>query len=177
MQAIESEYTLDREKRRKLNAAAEAVRDALKINAPGDVWTAVRRLGGEIKPCQFLDPHEASIAKTDDTHFEIRLDVTKPETRQLFSLAHEIGHLFIHMGFANPDRWRNVSTYTAYRRKGYTEEEYEANEFAAALLMPEAIFREHARKNISVEQIARYFGVSVDAALNRGRWLGIYAWS
>jgi Zn-dependent peptidase ImmA (M78 family) len=81
------------------------------------------------------------------------------------------------MGFANPDRWRNVSTYTAYRRKGYTEEEYEANEFAAALLMPEAIFREHARKNISVEQIARYFGVSVDAALNRGRWLGIYAWS
>jgi Zn-dependent peptidase ImmA (M78 family) len=176
VQIDESEFIVDREKRRKLNMAAEAVRRALNINSPKDLWAAIERIGGEIKPCQRIDPHEASIVKTDDAHFEIRLDGTKAETRQLFSLAHELGHLFIHMGYANPERWGKVSAYTAYRRKGFTEEEFEANEFAAALLMPESAFRA-AAKSHPVERVSRQFGVSVDAALNRGRWLGIYPWS
>ena len=62
-----------------------------------------------------------------------------------------------------------------------SEEEYEAHEFAGAFLMPETEFREVAesfrRENkYQVISIADHFGVSVDAASTRGRWLRIFAW-
>ena len=63
-------------------------------------------------------------------------------------------------------------------RNGTSEEEYQANEFAAAFLMPEKKYREQLEKytegfTVYTSRIADYFGVSVAAASNRGKWLGL----
>ena len=111
--------------------------------------------------------------------FEIALDRTKAPTRQLFSLGHELGHLFVDLGFANPEVWRNQTEYVeSYARSGYDEEEFVAHEFAASLLMPRDEFTKlvHAEKR-PLADVAKYFGVSHEAALMRGRWLGILPWS
>ena len=99
-------------------------------------------------------------------------------------IAHELGHLFLHMGYlVNPDKWNAIDEYydSPKYRQGYSEEEYEANQFAGAFLMPEKEYRqfviEYSKDNrINVNLIANHFNVSFDAALTRGKWLGIFQW-
>jgi Zn-dependent peptidase ImmA (M78 family) len=68
--------------------------------------------------------------------------------RQRFSIAHEIGHFILHQTKASLfiDK-----TYTVYRRDersstGEDLQEIQANKFAAALLMPEALVRQEVAK-------------------------------
>lgn len=162
-------------KRKKINEIAEAARAAFKATSPVDLNAIVEKLGGEIVPSS--GEHEATISKgAGGASFIIRLDPDKAPARQQFSLAHELGHLILHMEFGR-EGWQTTSDYEeSFARSGWSEEEYEANEFAAAFLMPRDEFKEYARSH-DVKSVAEHFGVSSDAALTRGRWLGIYAWS
>lgn len=80
--------------------------------------------------------------------------------RDRFTVAHEIGHLFLHrgLGFARnsaptgPHHW-------------YEDSEWQANTFAAEFLMPLDEIREYCKKPWDIMQ---RFGVSIDAA--RIRW-------
>lgn len=94
--------------------------------------------------------------------------------RDKFTLAHELGHLFLHFDPKDPKH--------IFMRKGETEEEYQANRFAAAFLMPQDIFEEtldrYAVENkVDMSKVAADFGVSVEAARNRGRFLGYLSWN
>jgi predicted transcriptional regulator len=169
---------MDTQKRRKIWAFAGQVRAALGLKTPLTIEmleAAVSKLGGEIKDGPLL--HEASIHRIDATRFIVARDPrTKPKTRLLFSLGHELGHLFVHMGFGNPEKWNGKTDFVeSYARSGYDEEELEANEFAGALLMPEDEFMQVAAQG-DLDYVAKIFNVSPDAALVRGRWLGVYSW-
>lgn len=170
---------MNKAKRERIGDAAEKIRSVLRLTSPISIEQlidAVGRLGGVIVDVDSgSSGNEASILK-HGAQFEIRLDREKPRVRQAFSIAHELGHLFLHMGFGQP-KWGAVQEYVeSYARSGYTEEEFEANEFAAALLMPVREFRDVAQSS-TTQDVAEHFGVSYDAALNRGRWLGFYSWS
>lgn len=169
---------MNQTKREKIEAFARKVREVLQLATPlrlNDLEKALVWLGGEVVERPF-SKHEASIKRVGDG-FQIALDPLKPPTRQLFSLAHEFGHLLFHMGFGNPKRWNSESDYLeSYARSGYDEEELEANEFAAALLMPKDEFNQLACTS-DLNAIASHFGVSTSAALIRGRRLGVYGWS
>lgn len=59
--------------------------------------------------------------------------------------------------------------------------EYQANEFAAALLMPKKAYKEIMDQytignEVETDKIASYFGVSISAASNRGKFLGYLQW-
>jgi len=165
---------MDGKKRQQINQIAESARAAFKLASPVDVMKAVEMLGGRIE--QSKSEHEATISKADGGTFVVRLDSSKPVVRRTFSLAHELGHLILHMGFGR-EKWRESGDYEeSFARSGWSEEEYEANEFAAAFLMPRYEFREFAATH-DVKAVAEHFGVSVDAALTRGRWLGVYPWT
>lgn len=88
-----------------------------------------------------------------------------------------VRHLFLHMDFmTDSDKLRKQSK-EVYYRNGSSELEYQANEFAAAFLMPRKDYKnkldEHIKGNMAnTEKIARYFFVSIDAAVNRGIELG-----
>jgi Zn-dependent peptidase ImmA (M78 family) len=63
-------------------------------------------------------------------------------------------------------------------RLSWSEEEYEADLFAYALLMPETEFRAYCKEHavdgkLDAEKLARHFGVDVNTALRRGRQLEI----
>ena len=115
-------------------------------------------------------------------HFVIRIDKDKEKTRQRFSIAHELGHLFLHMKYPH-EEWLALPVGVSYKRASgkYTMAEIEANEFAAAFLMPEDSFRNIAMKNINSEgshynldKVAKHFNVSVCSASYRGINLGIW---
>lgn len=86
-----------------------------------------------------------------------------------FKLAHELGHIFLHLNLSNDDIM------------GSNQAEYDANEFAAHFLMPTNLFLEEIceltnENKIDVDDLATVFGVSYNAALTRGRFLGVFAW-
>ena len=172
--------------RRAINTFVEDLRQKAQLNetlSMEDLINLVRRLGGEVKfDYMPLDIDGKIERKNENFVITLNENILNDE-RKKFTLAHELGHLFIHMGFLNPEQWKNEKEYvdSTFYRQGYSREEYEANEFAAALLMPEQEFIKRAREfsknnRCDINKLAKHFGVSNEAALTRGRWLGIFEW-
>ena len=97
--------------------------------------------------------------------------------RKAFRIAQELGHLFLHMGFKTDNECWGAQNQTIYRHFRTTEQEYQANEFAAALFMPKNEYRQvldlfSQNNRVDVNKVAKYFNVSVSAAVTRGQFLG-----
>jgi len=100
-----------------------------------------------------------------DGHALIGVSTSEPAVRQRFTVAHELGHFFLHT---------NKDAFVDYRdnMKGVvrTPREKEANMFAAALLMPRQVllkdFRAIAKGGLSDDELttlAKRYAVSEDA--------------
>lgn len=91
-----------------------------------------------------------------------------PATRNLFTVAHEIGHYILHNGTNN--RFDSYHQYTPEENKM----EREANNFAASLLMPSYKFIEMFNKfHANILEISDVFGVSQRATEIRAFNLGL----
>ncbi len=135
---------------------------------PGDdPASLVVRLGGRIH-YQSIDEwvgEDGSIFVHCESDFDVILPHYTSPLRDRFTVAHELGHYFLHSG-------QGETPIIAYR-KGTGRLEWEANWFAAGLLMPSAQFKERAAATSSLEVLAAFFGVSVDAARVRKESLGV----
>ncbi|MBC3911585.1 ImmA/IrrE family metallo-endopeptidase [Undibacterium sp. NL8W] len=87
----------------------------------------------------------------------IEYNVSEAPVRQRFTVAHELGHFAL----GHEDAPRDVGNFQSSR----DFRELQANKFAAELLMPASLVREHYLngKAGSVEALANIFGVSKDA--------------
>ena len=170
------------QRRRLINELAQDVIDLFHIDIPiENIDEVVRNMGGIIKEDYKLSEYsDGIIRKTSVTSFEIRVSPDQSSGRRNFTIAHELGHLFLHMGFLiNDEIWNNQQM--TFYRKGNSQEEYEANEFAAAFLMPQRQYKrvldQYAEGNlVDTSKIAQEFNVSTKAASNRGKWLGYLVW-
>lgn len=86
--------------------------------------------------------------------------------RKKFTLAHELGHHFLHEGMKL--RLENMD-YSGDDKN--TQEESEANYFAASLLIPKELLLKQLDKQKSLEEISDYFQVSLSAVKNRVKWI------
>lgn len=92
----------------------------------------------------------------------VRVDDTAVPELQRFVVAYELGHLVL--GHLNKvSVWR--TTHASLRERADSEERVQATQFAAALLMPEAMVRQAVEREgiTSVEALAQRFGVSHSA--------------
>lgn len=81
----------------------------------------------------------ASLEKNGDG-FKIIVSSYQDEQRKRFAIAQELGHLFLHMGYkTNAEIWEKQADKVPFQEKD-PEKVRQANEFAAALLMPRYIF-------------------------------------
>jgi Zn-dependent peptidase ImmA (M78 family) len=163
-----------------------SLREALDmVKAPYSPWEAIQKLGGKSDADIEDESIDAFIAKDGDNSFYIHINSNKPQRRTNFTLAHELGHLFLHMGFIiNPEKWKNLEKYddsVFFRSSRYSLEEFEANEFAGSFLMPEKEFIDCAnlhldteRNSYNLEPISDCFEVSQDSVILRGKRLGIF---
>lgn len=174
-------------RRQQISDYAHQVCQTLNLNPPVDVYQAVGYLGGQVET---LDPSIANGAEAyvrkNSSGFAIGVDdgPRQNKRRLRFTIAHEIGHLLLHMGYLQNDgRWDVSGNYvdSVRYRKGYSEEEYEAHEFAASFLMPKKDFILMINMlkrggSVDINALADHFEVSIEAARNRGKWLGLFAW-
>ena len=166
-----------------INELASEVLRIYDIRIPiTDINQVVEQMGGTITEDSSMDGFsDGTIRKTGEETFLITVSPFQTEERRNFTIAHELGHLFLHMGFqTNASKW-SMQDGNPYYRSGNSESEYQSNEFAAAFLMPQSIYKKVMDENtngnlVNTYEIARFFHVSVDAAANRGKWLGYLRW-
>ncbi len=116
---------------------------------------------------------------------EIYLNVDQPKERRLFTLAHELGHLFLDYGWApgksEIERDGKILS-VSFRDKDKLKDteninERLANEFAGAFLMPrdlvDKVIRNKPDLNAKLDGVTKYFGVTDRAAVNRLIMLGV----
>lgn len=89
-----------------------------------------------------------------------------------FTIASKLGHLFLE----NIDKKQTIFI------TGTNEQESQANDFAANLLMPKAEFIECVYNNLdeeglcNLDAVSDYFRVSISAVKTRGKFLGVFPW-
>ena len=98
----------------------------------------------------------------------IIVDSTENYGRQMFTVAHELGH-YAEREAAGDHEYSFVES----RGRKYDLHEFYADEFSANLLMPEKEFRARHNKFKSVNRVAAFFAVSPAAVLKRAERLGI----
>lgn len=132
-----------------------------------DVRGLVKRLGGRVDVSSSLFNDEALTVHAPGD-FTIHLPQLTSDRRDRFTIAHELGHYFLH--YLQPERQGPMS----YGRGSRNQAETQANYFAASLLMPEARFRAaYERLQGDMWKIGDSFGVSPQAAGVRAQVLGL----
>lgn len=130
----------------------------------GDVHELVRKLGGRLA---YGDTKE-SLHVNAPGDFVIILPRVTSSRRDRFTIAHELGHYFLH--YLHPKREAAAS----FGRGERNSVETQANVFASSLLMPEQKFTAAwHRSGGDVYSLARQFEVSPAAVEVRAQVLGL----
>lgn len=130
--------------------------------SPVDVVDIAGKLGFKVSPFPFPDTISAVI-RTEGSKKVIGVNQKHPETRQRFSIAHELGRYL--SGHENFSHEHNIFV---DRDKKYLDphhrDEEEADEFAAELLMPEYMLKvDVLEKKMSAPDLANKYNVSEQA--------------
>ncbi|MGX1694081.1 ImmA/IrrE family metallo-endopeptidase [Microbacterium keratanolyticum] len=149
---------------------AERVADKHGIFADGDyadLERLVHALGGRIDvAASFVAPEALTVRGERD--FTVHLPPVTSHRRDRFTIAHELGHYFLH--YLQP----RVQGARSFGRGERNRVETQANYFAGALLMPSERFsRAWRRCDGDAWSVADRFGVSASAAAVRAQSLGL----
>ncbi|MGD0991728.1 MAG: ImmA/IrrE family metallo-endopeptidase [Gemmatimonadales bacterium] len=140
---------------------------------PIDVLRIARRLKVRVERADLGEGCSGVLVRTGKTA-QIGVQFHHHPNRQRFTIAHELGHYCLHEGGTYVDR----STTARFRKdesgSGTEIEEREANQFAAALLMPEKLVRAEFAKHPfdlgdddHLRKLCRTFEVSAQAMMWR----------
>ena len=145
---------------------------------PVDPVVLASELGVRVNNAKFSEPSMVAMLAKRGNNIWILLDESGSPFRKRFSIAHELGHHFLHlhsdgeMVDHNADLFR-VSEYATNDITLERRREIEANQFAAALLMPEQLVMKVWPDYLSVSEMARLFQVSEEAMGYRIASLGL----
>ncbi|HTL42226.1 MAG TPA: ImmA/IrrE family metallo-endopeptidase [Pseudolysinimonas sp.] len=130
---------------------------------PVDPIAVARRLGVQVYTANLPDDVSGMLRKLPLEAAEIYVDTDDPSVRQRFTCAHEVGHYVRHSA-ADDGQIAFVDYRGPRAARGDDPEEVFANEFAAALLMPEDRVRTLHKEGWRDLEMAPYFAVSLEAA-------------
>jgi Zn-dependent peptidase ImmA (M78 family) len=144
---------------------ARRISDSFTITSiPMDIYALAASLGLTIKHAP-LDNNISGYLKEHNGNWEIGVNSLHHPNRQRFTIAHELGHYFLHRDkapFEDGLLFRKDNQQNPLER--------EANQFASLLLMPSLEFK-RALKDQSVLEAAKMFGVSEQAAMYRLQYI------
>lgn len=148
-----------------IEGIAKKIAARLGITPGAPLEPVIARLGGCICCPGKNDVPHGRISVEGPNEFTIFISPVTGNLRDRFTIAHELGHYVLHS--------KCGSTPLNVNREGSNRAEWEANWFAAALLMPESDFRQKVEEMKSDSELAYHFGVSKQAVRVRKSALGI----
>lgn len=163
-------------RKREIRREADAFRVKCKIGRYEiiDLFMECERLGYKLLRYPLGDNSDLGFTVKKDEDIVIFTNSSSRLSREIFTLAHEIGHVILHLNGSTSFIDDNVTI----NGRSADEKEQEANYFAACLLMPaddvgrfiDLEIQSFQDKGLSAMDIARImseFNVSFDMALNR----------
>lgn len=159
--------------------ANDVLADAHIVEPPIDVERVAEALGAVIRAVPG-DPDVSGMLYRHEGRTLIGVNASHHPNRQRFTIAHECGHLCLHKSSVYVDaaepliHWRD-----GVSALGTHEEEIEANNFAACLLIPRAFLAEDISRSlissvdlargdaIAIKKLARRYRVSPQAMTHR----------
>ena len=128
-----------------------------KLSAPIPVFDIIEYLGYDVdfrKDGIYEDKNLLGGTLIDQKTIEINENLSDHEGRMNFTAAHEVGHIILHVPFYNEKHGKDVSEHKIISRKdgGFEgtkkePEEWQADKFAAFLLMPSVLVKKAFYKN------------------------------
>ncbi len=122
-----------------------------KLSAPIPVFDIIEYLGYDVdfrKDGIYEDKNLLGGTIIDQKTIEINENLSDHEGRMNFTAAHEVGHIILHVPFYNEKHGKDVSEHKIISRKdgGFEgtkkePEEWQADKFAAFLLMPSELIK------------------------------------
>lgn len=173
---------MEESRKRKIRIEAYSFRENCKISRYGiiDLFKDCERLNYKLLRYNLGENADLGFVTKKNSDTVIFTNTSVRLSREIFTLAHEIGHSILHMG----DGASFIDNHLTIAGKAVDDMEQEANYFAACLLMPEdEIYRfldlqlaSFSGENLSAMDIARImseFNVSFEVVLNRLESVGI----
>lgn len=167
---------LTKERRKEIRDKAKAVRTLYELRGAADLNKILKNENIKLLKANNLDnlvPNKviSGILAIVDNEKKIYINNNHANTRNKFTIAHELGHYYLH----RDDVIQNGGQLISFRSNGHSTstQEVEADLFAAELLMPKGELYTQAtlNKNGSVGFLANYFNVSEPAMSRRIREL------
>ncbi len=163
-------------RKREIRIKADSFRGKCKISRYGiiDLFKECERLGYKLLRYPLGESADLGFTVKKDNDIVIFTNSCSRLSREIFTLAHEIGHAILHLEDTNSFIDDNVTI----NGRSTDEKEQEANYFAACLLMPSddvdrfidleiPNFQEKGLSAMDIARIMSEFNVSFDMALNR----------
>lgn len=168
-------------RKREIRIQADSFREKCKISRYGiiDLFKECDRIGYKLLRYPLGENADLgfTLKKDDDTIIFINTSIRL--SREIFTLAHEIGHAILHLNGGRPFIDNNITIAGG----NVDEKEQEANYFAACLLMPSdevdrfidlelPDFEKNGLSGMDIARMMSEFNVSYDVSLNRLEALG-----
>ena len=113
---------------------------------------------------QILPPDVSGKLQKFNGQWTIIVNKSHSTNRQRYTIAHELGHYCLHKDFH--EQFEDTTFFR--KEKDWTSIEYEANSFAADILMPENAIESAINQGINtLSDLSIRFGVSLIAIKNR----------
>ena len=172
---------MQKDRKKEIRKKADVFRNGCKVSHYGiiDLFKECERCGYKLLRYPLGEDADLGFALKKDADIIIFTDTCSRLSREIFTLAHEIGHIILHMEsmVSFIDDALTVSGISK------DEKEQEANYFAACLLMPSdnvekfleyeiEDFEENGLSAMDIARIMSEFHVSFDMVLNRLENLG-----
>jgi len=133
-----------------------------------DVYGLANKLGLSVLECDMLS-EQSGYLKQENGRWVIGVNKKHHPKRKRFTIAHELGHFIKHRKSS-----QSFDDTTFFRKQNDASIEYDANNFAAELLMPRDLFLQEIRSgNNTIEGLADTFDVSSMAVKYRAKTLGL----
>ena len=149
------------------------------LEAPVDVAKVAKDLGISLELADLGNDCSGMLVRAESGTV-IGVHYAHPPNRQRFTIAHELGHFELHDGGTYVDRGTTLRLRSSAQNSGSAAEEREANQFAAALLMPATWLRRELVSyavdlgdDDSLRALCERFGVSSQAMMYRLMNLGL----
>jgi len=120
-------------------------------------------MGLGVYNAEFEDPTVAGALIQEGEDFRILVKASDNIERKRFTVAHELGHFVLHRNLINSEFVDNQETLLRSEQgegAEFERIEYQANFFAASLLMPKVEVKKLLSDGMSIEDTASLFGVS-----------------
>ncbi|GGA90132.1 ImmA/IrrE family metallo-endopeptidase [Puia dinghuensis] len=144
--------------------ASQILKDHGLFSIPVDPVTLANNIGIKVNNAVFSDDNLSGLIAKRGSNISILVNKSDPPYRKRFTIAHELGHHFLHLlsdgEFVDKkvDLFRDTEGGDQSKRT-----EVQANQFAAALLMPSELVKLEYQRNNDITDLARKFNVSEEA--------------